>query len=188
MQGNMMLKLYFVARIVLIIFAITMAVSIMFFNGAPFVYSKTPVRVSILTRIIVFLVLLIIIPIVIQRDTYLPFLGQAVLPLSVLKDDMTPEHASIVVNVKVNSKEGTKVIYWAANPDESGDVVKSPFKAYADYKNAGIAKVDNGIATLKLNCPSRYSVPFGTLSKHIHYRLINDKGMMSRVHTVMIDC
>ena len=121
------------------------------------------------------------------RDTYLPFLGGAVMPCSILKEQ-TPEGADTEVRVFV--EPGTKVMYWAAEPaNKDLKKVQDWRQAYISYRNAGVAVADaDGYATLKVRRPQSYLVPFkGELQPHIHYRVCHGEGMMARVMTVTLD-
>lgn len=126
---------------------------------------------------------------IMQRDTHLPFLGRAAIPATALKDDFVPAGANVKVEVVLqNAKDGDKVIYWGANP--GNEVASSPWKAYGEYENTGIATVKNGRAVLMFMCPTRYTVPFGkTLDRHVHYRLCCEvTGMLGRVETAKVNC
>jgi hypothetical protein len=54
--------------------------------------------------------------------------------------------------------------------------------------NTGIVKAnEEGIATLLVRRPQPYTVPFkGRLEPHIHFRVCNEDGMMSRIKTVYL--
>jgi uncharacterized membrane protein YuzA (DUF378 family) len=64
-------------------------------------------------RIIYILVGISALFIIFKRDTYLPFLGETVMPCSLLTD-RTPSGATVEVTIK--GPAGRKVIYWAAEP------------------------------------------------------------------------
>lgn len=122
-----------------------------------------------------------------NRDTYLPFLGYAVLPKSVLKDELEPSDANIDYVLPIDEKDASSVIYWASKP--SKEIKENPFVAYGDYSNAGIVKVQNGLAKIKFNCPSQYKVGAGYLLKqHIHYRILFDNGLLSPIQTKYVSC
>ena len=121
------------------------------------------------------------------RDTYFPFLGETVLPCSILKPS-APDSADFEVSVK--AQPGTKVMYWAAEPGTE-HLQKLPDwrQAYLDFKNAGIAVADeSGSATLRVRKPQPYNVPLkGKLSPHIHYRVCLGGGFMGAVQTVSLN-
>lgn len=119
-----------------------------------------------------------------NRDYYLPFLGEAVIPLGPSKPLQN------LTKIKITGlPSNTLVIAWGA--DESKETFNDPFAAYGDYANHEVVKSDeNGEATVELVCPSEYHVKrFGIkkqkLDKHIHYRyqLPEYKGLFSRVYT-----
>lgn len=124
---------------------------------------------------------------VMQRDTYLPFLSKAAFPTTLVKDAFIGVNGNVKQLIRVDAPDGTKLAYWAA---KTSNVVQStPRIAYDDFVNSGVALVKNGQATLTFSCPSKYTVPWGhILDRHVHYRLMGDDGMMSRVHTVFVDC
>lgn len=123
-----------------------------------------------------------------QRDTYLPFLGRSVLPQTALKDELVPNGADKEVTVPISAKDGTRVIYWGALPSDS--VMDTPWTAYGDYQNTGIARVKDGHVTFRFKCPARYNVPSGmTLDRHIHYRTCCERNaMLSSIQTTYVKC
>ena len=121
------------------------------------------------------------------RDFYLPFLGETVMPCSVLEPKV-PENAD--TEVKVLVKPGDKVLYWAAEPgNESIKKIQDWRQAYLDYHNAGVAIADaDGFASLKVRHPQPYTVPLkGTLEAHVHYRICMHDGFIGPVKTVKLD-
>lgn len=127
------------------------------------------------------------------RDTYLPFLGDTVMPCSALKEQ-TPRGADTEVRIHLGeSKKGRKVIYWASEPDkEHLSKLKDWREAYLKYENVGVVVVDQkGDAVLQIRKPQPYTVPiYGRLEPHVHYRVCgeeSDKGMLARVETVFLN-
>jgi len=121
-----------------------------------------------------------------DRDTYLPFLGETVMPASVLAERL-PAGASVAIKVRV--PPGSKVMYWAAEPATEGlELMKDWREAYQTFENAGVTHADSrGNAILKVRPPQAYSVPFrGRLDPHVHYRVCHPDGMMGRVETVFL--
>jgi len=120
-----------------------------------------------------------------DRTTYLPFLGDCVLPSTVLYA-RTPDKASVIINVKVPAG-ATHVMYWAS---ESGaGIVPNPFDAYGNYANAGVVEATaDGMATLKIRCPSQYTVRGRTMPRHVHYRAVYKSGIAGPVETVNVVC
>jgi uncharacterized membrane protein YuzA (DUF378 family) len=118
------------------------------------------------------------------RDTYLPFLGNAVFPTGILSES-SPQKADKQIKIKI--KPNTQIIYWAANPSSTSPV-KDPWTAYDSYDNAGITTSDHmGNAIIKFQSPSSYKIPSGfTINKHIHYRTVSEPGILSTIKTIFI--
>lgn len=143
-------------------------------------------------RIIALTVLASALYLAIDRNTYLPFLGETAISPIVFDQELAPPGSSTTYELKLDGVEdSTRVLYWASMTNE-GDHYESPEEAYQGFANTGITSVKNGQATLKLNCPDTYDVGLffkRTLDKHIHYRLIKkNNAMMSQVYTVYISC
>jgi hypothetical protein len=122
-----------------------------------------------------------------HRSTYLPFLGETVVPCSLLKEQ-EPESANYEKHIAVEGV-GRKVLYWAAEPDtEHLSQLKDWRKAYLGFQNAGVAIVQaDGRATLKVRKPQPYTVPVkGRLEPHIHYRICGENGFLGPVQTVFL--
>lgn len=124
--------------------------------------------------------------ILMDKTTFLPFLGETVLPPSVLRV-ATPTESTIDVTVKA-PRRATHVVYWAAA--SKGDIIPTPQAAYDGFSNAGVVAVVNGTAVLPLQCPAAYKVPMRnkTLPKHVHYRAVYPDGFLGRVQTQNIMC
>lgn len=141
---------------------------------------------GVLTRGIYILVGVAALSIAFNRDTYLPFLGETVLPCSLIPE-RTPPGAT--KELKVPAPSGAKVLYWAAEPAME-DLKNIPDwqTAYAKYENAGLTTADStGVAILKVRNPQAYSVPFkGRLEPHVHYRICSETGMLGRIKTVFV--
>jgi uncharacterized membrane protein YuzA (DUF378 family) len=121
-----------------------------------------------------------------QRDTYLPFLGETLLPCSVLQDRVPP---GATVSIEVEAEPGKKVLYWAAEPQtEHLEKMNDWRKAYLSYENAGVVTADSqGRALLKVRKPQPYLVPWkGQLEPHIHFRICGERGFLGRVKTVFL--
>jgi hypothetical protein len=122
-----------------------------------------------------------------QRDSYLPFLGESVVPCSVLQDKI-PEHADLEVTVD-HLKPGAKVIFWAAEPATEGLAkIQDWRRAYLELANAGVATVtEAGTATLRIRKPQPYTVPLmGRLESHVHWRSCQDGGGLGPVQTTAV--
>lgn len=122
---------------------------------------------------------------VMDKGTFLPFLGEAVLPPSTIVQK-TPTDAAFTITVNVPS-HATHVMYWAS---ESGNgVAPDPFEAYGNYTNAGVVKVSSdGSATLLVRCPQQYIVRGRSLPRHVHYRAVYKSGIVGPVRTAPITC
>lgn len=138
--------------------------------------------------------ILAIVYLVSRRNTFLPFLGESVVPASLVQDPTYPPTADIEVDVSA-APGASHVAYWAADqsikhPDTG--VAKSfptPETAYGSYGNSGIAKVkDDGTATLRIKCPGRYAVRGKLLPKHVHYRDVFQSGIMGPVKKANVIC
>jgi hypothetical protein len=114
-----------------------------------------------------------------QRNTWLPFLGQAVVP-SGLFTKTQPANANHIVYVQ--EKPNTKIIYWSAYPKSNN---KLPNEAYGDYANCGYTVTDkDGNAAFTIIEGSGYKLESGkVLEKHIHYRIVHD-GMLGPIKTI----
>ncbi|NDH66791.1 MAG: hypothetical protein EBY22_02570 [Gammaproteobacteria bacterium] len=123
-----------------------------------------------------------------QRSTYLPFLGETVMPCSLLKEQ-TPEAANYEKRVAIQGP-GRKVLFWAAEPDtEHLEKINDWRKAYLGFHNAGVTIVgEDNTAVLKVRTPQPYTVPMkGRLEAHIHYRVCGNNGFLGPVQTVFLD-
>ncbi len=138
------------------------------------------------SRVVYGIVGLCALAIMFNRDTYLPFLGETVIPSSALPEQI-PENADTQVEVKV--EPGAKVLYWAAEPATEGlKKLKDWRGAYMKYMNVGVVRAnEDGVANLMVRHPQPYSVPWkGRLEPHIHFRVCSEDGMMGRIKTVFL--
>jgi uncharacterized membrane protein YuzA (DUF378 family) len=139
-----------------------------------------------MAKIIYGLVGLAAVLIMFNRDTYLPFLGPMVAPCSVLSES-TPSGSTREVKVIVSPN--SKVLYWAAEPEnEKYEKLNNWKQAYLNYDNAGVTISDaEGVAILKVRDPQSYRVPFkGRIDPHVHYRVCGEAGWMGRIQTVKV--
>lgn len=120
-----------------------------------------------------------------QRKYYLPFLGETVLPISVIKEYKQDKYD---VEIKVTvPKEALHVIYWAANPANQKADVPNALPAYGKFENHGVSPVIDGRAILYINCPQVYKVGriwSRVLPKHLHYRYVLPSGLLSSIETI----
>jgi len=119
-----------------------------------------------------------------QRNTWLPFLGESVLPSALVPLKVNSGDTEVIVRVRPEAK----VVYWSAKPSSSGSIpeVKT---AYDDYSNSGVTQANiDGIAKLAFNKGTDYEVPGGKVIKsHVHYREMDlEYGMMGPVQTVYV--
>ena len=141
---------------------------------------------GLITKLIYLLVGLSSLYLFFKRDTYLPFLGETLVPCAAFST-RTPDNANLEVNVQV--KPNTKVVYWASEPGKDGEFNNWDL-AYNNYSNSGVAMSDkDGKATLHVRGkPQSYKVPFkGKIESHIHFRVCEENGMLGPVKTVFVD-
>lgn len=126
-----------------------------------------------------------------NRDVYLPFLGESLVPCAAFAT-RTPDNANQEVTINVNPN--AKVIYWATEPhDASGNSAlgKGTWdQAYQDYSNSGVALADaSGKCVLRIRGPPQsYSVPFkGVIRPHVHFRVCEKNGMMGPVKSYFLE-
>lgn len=179
-----MKKLYMVAVFLLVLVGLNAGLSV--FTGKDLIVSLFGRR-SVLTYALFLGVGAAAIGLAFARDFYLPFLGETVMPCSVLPVS-TPEGADTKMRIQVHP--GAKVMYWAAEPtNEDLKGVQDWRKAYLGFRNAGVAVADAaGNVELAVRTPQSYAVPMkGTLNPHVHYRVCRDDGMMERVETAFLN-
>lgn len=117
-----------------------------------------------------------------NRDNWLPFLGECVLPSALIPIKNINGDTIVKINVKPN----TKIAYWSAKPKKNNSKDPDVEEAYDNYSNSGVVMSDkNGIAILTLNKGTGYYVPSGQhISSHLHYRELNDTmGLIGPVKT-----
>lgn len=124
-----------------------------------------------------------------RRDTYLPFLGETVLPCSLLREQ-TPNHADTDVSIS-GLEPGAKVLYWASEPDTKGLAKINDWRrAYLDFANAGVTVADaGGHAVLRVRKPQPYTVlsfAKGRIEPHVHWRVCRDGGLIGPVMTTAV--
>jgi len=123
----------------------------------------------------------------ISRDSYLPFLGETVLPCSALQEKV-PDRAEL--KVRIIAPAGQKVIYWAAESNAPTDgSLKNWQEAYGEFDNVGVAIAESdGSALLQVRRPQAYLVPIGhRLEPHVHYRICGKNGMLGPVRSLFIE-
>jgi hypothetical protein len=144
---------------------------------------------GVIAKFIAILVIGYSVYLAVNRNTYLPFLGPTVLPMSLLKESSSygGSKKELRVPVDIDAPENTIVMYWASMPNES--IIQSPYEAYSKFENAGVTTVNNKKAFFEVDCPSSYKIPSSrVLSPHIHYRIVYPNGIAGSVRTVYVDC
>jgi hypothetical protein len=129
-----------------------------------------------------------------DRDSFLPFLGESAFPDSLLT--LKQPHAKEGVKITIqNLPPRVKVVYWAANSKSKSNTTQTWKVAYNGFDNSGVVmSSDAGEAVLFLQCPQKYSVNMlgvkQTLPQHIHYRysMGEKSGMFSKIFTYHISC
>lgn len=139
---------------------------------------------GVVANVIYTLVGIAAIVVAVNRASYLPFLGETVMPCSLLSDN-EPEHAD--ASVEINGLEpGMKVLYWATEPATEGLArIVDWRRAYLEFANAGVTTADKaGRAVLRVRRPQPYTVPIaGRLEAHVHWRACGDNGLLGPVRT-----
>jgi uncharacterized membrane protein YuzA (DUF378 family) len=141
---------------------------------------------KVVARILYVLVGLAALAVAFNRDTYLPFLGETVMPCSIMPQHI-PKGAD--TSLTVNVRPGATVLYWAAEPETEGlKKIGDWRKAYLKFMNAGVVKANaQGDAVLLVRAPQPYTVPWkGRLEPHVHFRVCGDDGMLARIKTVFV--
>ena len=71
---------------------------------------------SVILRIFVIFVIAAAVILMMKKDTFLPFLGLAHLPNTLIADEKIPQGANVSYSIDMSDyEEGTVVIYWSAN-------------------------------------------------------------------------
>lgn len=130
---------------------------------------------------------------VFQKDFWLPFLGDTVLPLDLIPTKDIKQNGGLTV--QVDAPRHSKVIYWASQSIGNLDLSTAigPRQAYGDYSNSGVVLADdNNKATLQVHVPRGYTVdkPLTgkmTLPRHVHYRIADPTGAwIGPVQTIFV--
>lgn len=113
-----------------------------------------------------------------NRDTFLPFLGKTIFPVTRLNlgYPLNYDHQAVL-----NAPEDAKyILYWAAQAKEN---IKDP---YGQFSNSGAVGVKNGKVTIRFQQPNAYTIGNKKIEAHVHYRWLNEDGLMSRIHKLKI--
>lgn len=146
-------------------------------------------KTNIFHKFLLLIVMISAILLMINRNTYLPFLGSSAVPYVFFQKDLVPEGATITQEIHLKDiKDGSRLIYWGANKKKN-DISPNPKEAYGDYSNAGVTEVKDNKATLLFHCPNAYNAFNKTIDRHIHYRIIDkDSALLSPVYTIYVKC
>lgn len=138
-------------------------------------------RAPLLEKVIYILVAISAVVLAFDVNTWLPFLGESVLPSVLVPLKEHGGNTQVVVDVSPNAK----VVYWSANPGNNPETEVNA--AYGDLKNSGVVQADSeGKAVLVFDKGTAYVVPTGKhISSHVHYRELSDI-MMGPVQSVFI--
>jgi len=146
---------------------------------------------SLFFKFLSIILVFIIIYISTFKETFLTFLGNCAYPPSLIPNAIYPPNTNFSIEIDINAPNGTKIIYWASNPNKNKNLIfDNPIDAYGNFENSGVAIVNNNKVSLNIFCPNKYKVPSGKiLNQHIHYRIayINNP-ILSDVKTLYINC
>jgi|LauGreDrversion4_2_1035121.scaffolds.fasta_scaffold35640_2 hypothetical protein len=166
-----------------------------FFSNIIYIYfiDTTPLFYKFISSLALLFILINLIFSPLLKNLFLPFLNVSAYPPSLIPNELYPPNSNFKFELDLNYPNGTKIIYWASNPilDDKNKIFNNPYDAYNDFKNSGVAIVNNHKAILHLNCPNQYKVPpfHNTLDKHIHYRISTPNNpILSDVKTIYINC
>jgi hypothetical protein len=124
------------------------------------------------------------------REIFLPFLGSSAYPPPLIPSEMHPPNTNYSLNYNFDYPNGSKIIYWASEDKAKteNEIYNNPHDAYGNYKNSGIAIINNNKAVLHINYPDKYKIPSGNiLNRHIHYRVATPNNpILSEVKTIYI--
>ncbi len=179
-------KMYHVALALVLVGAVNWGTTALGYNLVEMLTSFVNNLVGMDTymdKVIYIIVALAAIKLAMKRDTWLPFLGDSVLPTTLVPLKDLKGDTTVTVKVQPN----TKVAYWAADrlkTEKEG--VPLVEEAYGDYANSGVVVSDEkGIAKLTVNKGTSYIVPSGReIPRHVHYRELGQSwGMMGPIKT-----
>lgn len=180
--------LYLYAKVVILLMVFNVALS---FVDSQYNVLLWIVRTPQNLRYLYFFIALVALWVASKRETYLPFLGECVLPSSLLKEGSNVKGDKLV-EIDIEVPSSSQIVWWASNPSEEKSPNPDVWKAYDDYMNSGVVNVKNGVAKITFLCPQEYTVKKTLmtkhLKKHIHYREVNNKGMLGAIKTVYVNC
>ena len=177
-------KFYSVAILTLVLAGLNWGSLVIFKNDA---VSSLFGKDSLVSKLFFIFVAFCAVYVGMSRDSYLPFLGETVMPCSILQEKV-PDRAEL--KVRITAPVGHKVLYWAAEPGSADQKMFPTWQdAYGDFNNMGIAIADaEGSALLQVRRPQSYWVPFAKrLEPHVHYRICGSDGMLGPVRSLFIE-
>lgn len=134
-----------------------------------------------INKIIYIILGLIALYIASKRDTWLPFLGDTVIPDILIPLKIPPHFTKTII---IKTEPNCKIVYWSAMPHKE---ILDVYDAYEDYSNSGCVLSNNlGEAKLFIIEGTPYSVPFNSnIPKHVHYRIFNNSNnILGKVNTI----
>lgn len=185
------IRMEFFARIILILGGLNY-LYMGIFSKTGFLFLTTPTISKNILNIIFIIIGLSALYLFFNRDYYLPFLGETIVPtISPLKKNSKDIFKTTIKNLPANST----VIYWAARSGKDVSLMIDPYIAYGDYTNSGVVKSnEKGEAEIEYECPVKYQISkFGIMRKylhrHIHYRYMDPRlpGFLSDVKTLFLN-
>lgn len=108
-----------------------------------------------------------------------------------------PKQYSQILHLQLNKHHKHKyILYWASKKCYNNLIVNDAKKAYGDFSNSGISKIDeNGVVSLYFDCPQNYStIRQGNTIKEIFYKHIhfvisdNDIWQKDKIYTHIVNC
>ena len=152
-----------------------------------------------LNKVIYLMIVASALLIMFKLTTWLPFLGESVLPGSLIPNKInlirprsgSESESGSSIETQVHVKPNTRVAYWASKQDPKSESESVPYvtDAYGDYSNSGVVLSDSeGVARLIVNKTTPYRVPNNKVIKsHVHYRELDQEyGMIGPVRTVYV--
>ena len=134
------------------------------FERQCYIEQTTYILVGMATLILIF-----------RRSTWLPFLGQTVVPASLIP---ISTNLSGNTTIEIDVKPKTKIMYWASKPSSTNNPVDVR-KAYDNYSNSGVVLSDiNGKAQLTFNSANGYTIGGKFIHPHVHYRELNEQDAL----------
>lgn len=180
--------IYMYAKVLILLTVINLAISVVY---PDYNILLTIVRTPKNIRILYIIVALLALWVGFKRETYLPFLGECVLPPTVLKPGSNVSGDKLV-QLEIEVGDAQQIVWWGSQPATGIEPNPDVMKAYGDYMNSGVAKVEKGVAKIAFLCPQEYLVKKTLitkhLKKHIHYREVHNNGMLGAIKTINVDC